>query len=229
MVTVDQLRKYPLFADLQDAQLARVAQLVSRRVFSRSTYIFYPGSAGHTTYLVESGLVRLFFSAPSGQELLVNLVGPLEVFGLPLLQENQVRVLGAVAHQPTVVLSIGRDDLFRLMEESPQFMRNVYLDLSTSSRRLLLYTRMLATLDLKGRLATMLLRLASKDSTREDIDLPISQETFAGWLGASRGRLNRALNQLRQIGLITFDRQRIVIVDRAGLERLSEGFAAEDL
>jgi len=223
VLSVDQIRKYPLFEGLNEAELARLANILTKRSFARGAYVFYPGSPGANAYLVESGLVRIFFSTASGHEVLIYLAGSSEVFGLPTLQETQLRILGAMAYLPSVFLSIGREDFFQMLDSSPQFSRNVYLEQSIISRRLLLHVRMLTTLNLNGRLATMLLRLASKNANQEYIiDFPIRQEDLAGWVGASRGRLNQAMQLLQQLGLIHVEGQKIVILDYPGLERMSE-------
>jgi CRP-like cAMP-binding protein len=229
MVTVTQIRHYPLFAGLDDAELARLAPLLTKRVFAQGAYIYYPGNPGLNSYLVESGMVRLFFTNAAGEEYLLNLIKPLELFGHPLLEGNQLRVLGAAAYQPTTVLSIGRAEFFEMMDISPQFLRNVYLDLSINARKLLLHTRTLATLSLNGRLSTMILRLASEGEQQERlIELPCSQEMLASWVGASRGRVNRALAQLQQMGLIALDGQQLALLDCAGLERMAQEQTAEE-
>lgn len=223
MVTIGQIRHYPLFAGLDDAELARVAPLLTKRVFAQGTYIYYPGNPGLNSYLIETGMVRLFFTDNCGKEYLLNLVKPPELFGHPLLEDKQLRILGAAAHQTSTVLSIGRAEFFEMMDISPQFLRNVYLDMTVNSRELLLHLRMIVTLDLNGRLATMLLYLAAEDAQQEQpIELPFSQELLASWIGASRGRVNRAMAQLQQMGLIEHDGQKIVLLDRAGLMRLAE-------
>ena len=229
MVTVGQIRNYPLFAGLDDAELARLAPLLGKRVFAQGAYIYYPGNPGLNSYLVESGMVRLFFTDAAGEEYLLNLIKPLELFGYPLLEDNQLRVSGAAAYQPSTVLSIGRAEFFEMMDISPQFLRNVYLDLSINARKLLLQTRTLATLSLNGRLSTMILRLASEGEQLEHvIELPCSQEMLAGWVGASRGRVNRALAQLQQMGLIALDGQKMALLDFAGLERMAQEQTAEE-
>lgn len=82
---------------------------------------------------------------------------------------------------------------------------------------------MLTTLNLNGRLATMLLSMASKNANQEYmIDFPIRQEDFAGLIGASRGRLNQAMQLLQQLGLIQVEGQKILILDYPGLDRMSE-------
>lgn len=223
MITTDQLHLYPLFAGLGEAELAILAPCLSRRVVAKGAYLYHPGNPGLYTYLVESGLVRLFFYDVQGQEFVLNLVGPGEVFGLPLWQEQQTRVLGASAQLPSVVFVIKREDLFCLMERFPIFMRNIYQELATNSRTLVLRVRALTTLSLKARLALLLLRWNAKDKARGDkseVCLPLSQAELAGWLGASRGRLNRAMKELIQLGLIRSDGQKYEILDQQGLEKI---------
>jgi DNA-binding GntR family transcriptional regulator len=75
----------------------------------------------------------------------------------------------------------------------------------------------------------MILRLASEGEHLERlIELPFSQEMLASWMGASRGRVNRALAQLQQMGLIEHDGQKIRLLDRAGLERMAEEQNADE-
>lgn len=229
MVTVAQIRHFPLFAGLDEAELDRLAFLLTRRVFAQGAYIYYPGNPGLNSYLVESGLVRLFLTNAVGEEYLLNLVKPLQFFGHPLLGDNQLRVVGAAAHQPSTILSIEREAFFEMMDVSPRFLRNVYLDLSTNARKLSLHTRMIVTLSLNGRLATMILRLAGAGNGEEQrIELPLSQEMLAGWVGASRGRVNRALGQLQKMGYIRLDGQDLVVLDRAGLQYMAEEQTAEE-
>jgi CRP-like cAMP-binding protein len=223
MITTDELHKYPLFAGLSTIELTALAACLSKRVVAKGAYLYHPGNPGLYTYLVQTGLVRLFFNNAQGQEFVLNLVGPGQVFGLPLWQEQQTRVLGAAALLPSVVLVIKREDLFHFMERFPTLMHNIYQELATSSRSLTLRVRALTTLSLKGRLARLLLRLSMKDQNqgyKNEVYLPLSQGEMASWLGASRGRLNRAVKELTQLGLIRNDGQKYVILDREGLEQI---------
>lgn len=230
MSATDQIQNYPLFEGLSEAELASIAPRLVRRSFARGVHLFYPGNPSMNTYLIESGLVRLFFVDARGEEFLLNLIGPREVFGLPPLGKNQLRIIGAAAHQPSVILSISCQDLLSFMDRSPQFMRNAYQAVATSARQLAMHTRSLVTLGLYGRLAVLLLRLSMRPSeTPDEITLPLSQAELATWVGASRGHLNRTVARMQQLGLIHVDGQKIVILDRPGLVRLSEEQATEQV
>jgi CRP/FNR family cyclic AMP-dependent transcriptional regulator len=230
MLSIEQLRNYPIFAGLTEVELSGVPPILKKRAFADGAYIYYPGNPGLHSYLVKSGQVRLFLCTAAGQEMTLKLIGPQEVFGLPLLDDEQVRLTGAVVYQPSILYSIMRKDLLQLMDRSPRFMRNIYQDLVTDARRLLLHLRSLATLNLNGRIAAMLLRLARMTADGQYlVDMPLNQEEFASWLGASRGRLNQAIHQFEDIGLIRLEESEIVIQDYPGLERISEEQTIEEV
>jgi CRP-like cAMP-binding protein len=232
MITAAEIQDYPLFSGLSEAELASLASRIVKRSFARNAYLYYPGNPGLSMYLVESGLVRQFFCNAQGREFLLNLVGPRSSISLPFLKDDQVRPTGAAAQTPTVVLCLGREDFFYFMERSPQLMRNVYIDLTNSLRKLMLHTRSLASASLNERLAAILLylsRLHPGQESRDAFPLPLSQADLAGWLGASRGRLNRALSHLVKLGILRVDGQQILILDRSQLERLAEGLTNQSV
>ncbi len=131
--------------------------------------------------------MRLFFTNASGQEFLLNFVKPGEVFGLHLPEDDQVRLIGAAAYRPSVVLSNAQEDLFQFMNRSPRFMTNIYQELITSIRKLVVQIRALVTLSLNGRLAITLLRLATEDEHQQHVvNMPLSKEEIAGgWAPAT--------------------------------------------
>jgi CRP-like cAMP-binding protein len=220
MVSIDQIRNYPLFEGLSEADLKTLAACTVKRSFAKNAYIFHPGNPALNLYLVESGMVRNFFCDSRGNEFLLNLMKPHSVIGHPLKMKQQIRLLGAAAQLPTVVLSISHEDIFRVMGSSRQFSMNIYMDLASLMRNLLIHYQSFLTLGLEGRTAALLLHLVEGDS--DTIYLPVSQTTFASWLGVSRGRLNRTFIKFQKRGLISLDGTKVYILDRQGLVRITE-------
>ncbi len=224
MIKADQIRNYPFFTNLSEADLERVAARLVKRTFAKGAYLYYPGNPSLNMYLVESGLVRLFFCNTQGQEFLVNLTGPPSVVGLALLMEGQARVMGAAAQQPLIALSLSQEDVLHFMKTSPQFHQNVLVEISATLRKLTYQYQSLVMISLRGRLALMILYLA-REHKQMEFELPITQAELATWLGSSRGRLNRAMGELQRLGMIRVEGQKITILDRQGLEKLTEGIA----
>jgi CRP-like cAMP-binding protein len=126
--------------------------------------------------------------------------------------------------QPSTVLVLPQKDLNYFIQRSPHFMHTIYQEMDASLRKLLMYASSLATISLQGRIASALLYLTrdTGQGARNELELPISQTDFASWMGASRGALNRSLSRLQQLGLLRVEGQKFIILDRAGLQRLTE-------
>lgn len=214
------LQKYPLFNGLSEKELELLVPHLLKRSFAKGVYLFFPESPSFNTFLVESGLVRLFFTNLHGEEYLLNLVRPGGAFGLPVLQGENTRLMGAAAYKDSIVFSIESQKLLQFIPVIPQLACNLYREASTSARMLLVHVRALVTLPLTARLAFLLVRISQVWQMGDNIIMPLNQAELAGWLGASRGRLNRALNELQKQELIELRDARIIILNRPGLERL---------
>ncbi|MFE3454114.1 Crp/Fnr family transcriptional regulator [Nonomuraea sp. NPDC059194] len=77
--------------------------------------------------------------------------------------------------------------------------------------------------DTTGRVATRLVELAERygepTTAGLRVALPLSQDELAGWTGASREAVSKALRTLRDRGLIETGRRRVMIHDLEGLRR----------
>jgi CRP/FNR family transcriptional regulator len=222
MPNPESLQKYPLFESLPEKDLVRLLPHIQKRAFGKGVYLFYPGSPNSQTYLVESGLVRLFFTNAHGKEFFLNLVHSGGIFGLPVLEASQTRLMGASAFQDSVIVSIPCEVLTDNMLTMPLLARNLYREASQSARLLVNHSKRLVTLSLNARLAQTILQVARMWGTAEGMEMPLNQSQFASWLGASRGRLNRALIDLQKQGLIRTEDTFIYLLDKDGLERVGQ-------
>lgn len=225
MSNVQQLGDYPLFTGLSEAELAQIAARLSKRTYGKGAYLYHPGNPAMNFHLVEAGLVRLFFTDVHGQEYLLELVGPGSMIGVPLLYEDQLRALGAAAVVPSVVLALPQQDMVRFAQRFPRLMHNIYRTLDISMRRMMKFIQTLIILGVDGRLAALILYLSDLNTGQgepNEFEAPVSQAELARWLGASRGHLNRALNRLQQLGLIRVEGQQFTILNRRGLQQITE-------
>ena len=225
MINVKQLEQYPLFSGLSDEALENLANAITKHTFARNAYIFYPGNPGVNLYLIESGMVRLFMINSNGEEFLLNLSKAREVFGLPGLIGNGIRPAGAAAIETTILLTLSRADMDHFVDIYPQFARNLLIEMSNNLRNLLEYTRAVTYLSLNARLVSFILHMVKSSwnqADRLELELPLTQAELATWMGASRGRVNRELKKLQQLGLIDTKGQKLLVMDLPGLEHLAE-------
>lgn len=221
------LRKVPLFAGMDDAELTRLVGDLKRRSFVAGQTIFYQGDAGNVAYIIESGQVRIYVHGEEGQEVSVVIYGPGDLFGEMSLLDRQPRSATAIAMDDSVLLAMSDDDFYRHLRQSHQLALNLMLALSTRLRETTEAIESLATLDVNRRLIKKLLHLAERQGvpTEEGIRLRgrLTQQSLASLISTSRESANRALRALARKGFIDIRHGRILILKPHELERLIAG------
>ncbi len=170
------------------------------------------------------GLVKVVRSSERGDEMVLNTLGPAEVFGELALLDGSPRSASVVAVEATSVFMLSRATLLELMRQHPGLTDEFLRMLGKLVRRLTEQAADLAFLDLAGRLAKLLLQLAEKHGGAQDsvLDRRLTQSDLAAMIGASRPAVNRALQSLAARGLVTVQGQTIVLRDLAGLRKRAE-------
>ena len=109
-----------LLARLGEADRAQVLAHGRARLLERGETVFRQGDPHTGIFLVESGLIRVFYSAPSGREITLaywypgNFVGGPEVFG------GGTHVWSGIATRRSGVLALGGAELRRLIAQIPE-------------------------------------------------------------------------------------------------------------
>ncbi len=110
------LRNVPLFKDLDDRELAEVAEVCREEKFVSGAYVFREGEAGNRLYLITEGEVRISRDVPgSGEEALAVLKAG-AVFGEMAVFDRSERSTHAISNGGTTVLTIARADFEMLLD-----------------------------------------------------------------------------------------------------------------
>ena len=221
------LRGSFLFSGLGEDLLCRIIRLAVTRCYVDGELLFSKGDAADGLLAVASGQVRISVLSAAGKEILLNLLGPGEIFGEIGLLDGQPRTANAVAKGPLEVVLLRRRDFLPLLDESPALSRHIVALLCERLRWTSALIEDAAFLDLEGRLAKRLLLMADTYGRTVPagvrIELRLSQQDLGQMVDASREKVNRRLHGLRQRGAIDIDHGYVVITDRQALERLAHG------
>ncbi|AJC54731.1 Crp/Fnr family transcriptional regulator [Streptomyces sp. 769] len=218
------LARTTLFQSLGEDALLSVARSCVSRNFSRGQFLFYQGDPGDRLFIIVSGLVKVVFTSVQGDELVLATLGPREVVGEMAVLDQVPRSASVIATKPTRALLLNRPVLLGLMHTHPPVMDALLKLLGGLVRRLTEQTGELAFLDLRGRLASVLLRLAHERGLAGApavLDLGLTQSDLGTMIGASRPAVNRGLQSLASSGLIELRGPCIALIDPAGLRRQS--------
>jgi CRP/FNR family transcriptional regulator len=211
------LRRTPLFAGLAAADLEPLLPDLRWRRFGRGSYIFREGDPGDHLHLVASGDVKISRTTRAGSQVVLAMLGAGDVFGeLAVLAENALRSADAEALSETECMVIHKRALVAFLQARPAIMWRIVTVLSDYIRRKDEAFADLAFHDIPGRVARKLLELGSYrgeavgPGTR--IELPLSQQTLAGLVGASRENVNRTLRAFASLGFIELGRGQITLL-----------------
>ena len=221
--TAQALRHISLFNGLSDETLARVADAAIRRTYTPGETIIIEGDPCQAAYFVAQGQVRVYRLSPGGREQVLVLLGTGQAFNtVPPFQPRGINHAIAEALTPVTLYAIPCDDLHRLVGECPEMALALLRDFATRLDHLTNLVEDLSLRTVRGRLARFLLEHASTDlsGTAEagTVTQRWTQEEIATHLGTVRDMVGRTLRAFADTGLIQMERQRLVLLDREGLE-----------
>lgn len=202
--------------------MERLVEVCAKRTFRRGQYLWYQGDDGTRLVVVVSGLLKVVLSSEQGDEIVLATLGRGDTLGELALLDGSPRSASVIAAEPTAVLLLSRSTVLELMGRYPAVLDAVLRSLGQLVRRLTEQAGDLVFLDLGGRLAKLLVRLAEKHLGGPEpvvLDLGLSQSDFAAMVGASRPAVNRALQSMAARGLISVDGQIVVVRNVPELRR----------
>jgi signal transduction histidine kinase len=115
----DSLRRLPLFADLSDADLAKVGPLVQAMRLDAGDILMEEGSVGTAAYLIQSGELEVVKQS-NNREVLLTVRGAGDVIGEIALVADTPRTATVRARTPAELVVINREQLQELMHASPR-------------------------------------------------------------------------------------------------------------
>ena len=191
--------------------------------FPADQTIFWEGQPSRSVLIIQKGHVKVTQKAVGGTEIILAVRGPNEVMGEEGVLMGEPRSSTVTTITDVVGLDIGAEALFDFVKEHDLWP--VMYRAAVRRRRQSDQQALLARLDVKSRLARWLLELASEVGEQADDGLAIaatlSQEDLAGRIGASRDAVAIELRRLREEGLLTTGRRRIVLHDLDALRRIT--------
>ena len=110
------LRQVAIFKDLDDGELARVAEVCRSQEFVSGEYVFKEGESGNRLYLIVEGEVRISRTIPGSGEEALAVLKPGSLFGEMAVFDRSERSTDAISNGGTRCLTIARSDFELLLD-----------------------------------------------------------------------------------------------------------------
>src|SRR5689334_23327287 len=114
------LRRVPVFDELADDDLQRVAAVSVPRHFPAGEAVFHEGDDSNTCYIVQRGHARALREHQDGRQITLATFGPGDIFGELAMFDDERRSATVEAIDPVEALAILGPDMRRLMLRRPQ-------------------------------------------------------------------------------------------------------------
>ncbi|GAA3773949.1 Crp/Fnr family transcriptional regulator [Microbacterium kribbense] len=224
------LAQIPLFAGLSEADLDGIDKRMVSLSWGEGDRLYTAGEPADHLYVLAAGHAKAYQSAPNGQDTIVDILAPGDLFG-------GLTTAGRPAHTETVealatacALRMDTAVFRQVLVEHPQVGLRVLDEVAALLGGSRSDARQQTAVTVADRVATTLLRLADRfgqhgvsgDGTL--IQLPLSRADLAAMTGSTAESVSRVMSRLRKDGIIESGRRWTAILDR---DRLA-AIAADD-
>ncbi len=220
--TATLLARVPVFEELAEDDLRRVAEVSVPRRFSAGEVVFREGDDSDTAYVVHAGHARAIREHPDGRQITLATFGPGDIFGELAMFDDERRSATVEASDDLEVLGILGGDMRRLLRRHPDIAVKLVIALG---RRLRAANERLARQSfqtVQSRVAAVLAQLVEQarreGGPERDVPVVATQADLAKLAGSSRESASRFLAVLERAGVITQGRGRLTVHDPAALQ-----------
>lgn len=220
-------RALGMFAALPDEQLDALLSGAVHRHYRPGAAVFEQGEEARHFYVLLSGRLRVTQVTAEGQQVIVRMVNPGDLFGIAkaLSRTDYPGTAAAVIDSAAIAWPMSRWS--QLVAEFPGFATGA---MQTMGERLQeAHTRMreLATEEVERRVAHAVLRLGNQAGRKEAagirIDFPISKQDIAEMTGTTLHTVSRVLSAWESAGLVETGRQKLLLKNPHRLLLIGDG------
>jgi CRP-like cAMP-binding protein len=223
------LQASAVFAGLPVPEVEALAATAREQSCRAREYIFHEGDPALWLCLVKTGHVRIVRHSRAGKDVVLELLGPGEIFGGVAVIERRPYPAAAQTAEPSVVVKIPADVVVGLAERHPSVVREMALLIGRRLRAAHDSVKSLSVEPVESRLAATLLRLADREGvgTQGGVELPfhLTRQNLADMSGTTVETAIRVVSRWLRDAVVEDRGGRLVVRDRDALRDLAEGDA----
>ena len=229
--TVDvpgRLATLPLFGGMTRAELDRLARGCQLRRLAVNEMVFRVGEPCRVLHVALEGQIKLFAGSSSGQEKVIELIGPGHSFAEAMMFSERPYCFNAQALAPTLLLTVPKANVLAGISRDCRFAMRMLAGLSSRLQGLLQDVTAYALHSGPQRVIGYLLRDhdAAMHPDPITVPLPVSKATIASRLNLTPEYFSRVLHELQAAELIEVGRNEVRIRDAGLLRRAARAPSA---
>ncbi|MBD3409978.1 MAG: cyclic nucleotide-binding domain-containing protein [Ignavibacteriales bacterium] len=218
MGELNEFAKYvPLFAELPEETIDKIAGVGKRRNFKKDEVVFLEHETGSNLFIIITGKVKVSRESEDGKEVILTIMGESDFFGEMALVDGLTRSANVIAIEPSELLIIHREDFLDLLYNHPEVAIALLQELTKRLRAADMRIKSLSLKDAEGKVATVLMQLADDSGKIMQGAVVVEklpyQQDLANMAGTSRETISRTLHTFVKKGLIELEGGNLRIPD----------------
>jgi CRP/FNR family transcriptional regulator len=212
----------PLLSVLRPDDRAALEPLCRMRGYDKGEVVFNEGDPAERIHFIYAGRVKVVKSAGT-RDVILEILGPGEPLGAVAAFERRTFPAGAIAIEPSGVLSIPEREFFQLLEQRPDMTRSMLAGLTM---RLIMLNKRLADMtgSAESRAARLFLTLAERMGRATDhkivVPLALSRQELADLIGTTLETAIRLMSRWQKENVISTEKEGFEIRNVDALKEL---------
>jgi len=220
------LKHFNIFEGLPQEEMMKVGEMSSISSVKKRQIIFFPEESSQSIFFLKEGHVKISRISEDGKEVILDVIGPGELFGeLSLVEEGERQAEIAEALDEAVICAVDKRDFEGLLRRSPELNLEITKRIGLRLRKFHERVSDLVFKDVKKRIASFLVRYAEGFGKMKKgivtIQPFLSHQEIAFLTASARQTVTTTLNELKAEGIIDFSRKTLTINDLSKLQKIA--------
>lgn len=220
------MHRVPIFSALDESEIGSIAELINHHEYKKGQIVVNEGDSLDSIIIMNQGSAKAFKYTLEGREQILYIFAEGDFFGEKNLLSSQTTSFYVEALQDIKTCSLSRTQFNKLIHKYPDIAIKIIDELGKRLARLENSLQSMGVRNVDSRLGSLLLDFEEKFGVGVSegtlIQLPLSREGMANYLGVARETVSRKLGQLEQDGVIrSVNNKSILITDKASLNILA--------
>lgn len=199
-------RRVPIFSELNPEELNKVVDLIIRKKYEKGEMILMKEQMLDSLMIINEGKVKAYRNTFEGKEQILYLFTNGDFFGEKNLLRKQEVSYNVEALETTHICMIPNKSFQELLSEFPDISFKIIEQLCKRIDHLESSIENMGTKSVEARVNAVLLEFAKKYGSVDGrgilVELPLSREGIANYIGITRETVSRRLSFLQEEGII---------------------------
>lgn len=218
------LENFNLFENLSETKMEELGSITTMTESSKNDPIYFAQEPSNSIFFLKKGRVKLTRTSDDGKEMIIGLVNPGEVFGELAIFDGDERSDYATTMDDCLICAITKNDFKNFIEKNPELNIKISKLIGFKLKKYSERIEQLVFKDAHQRVVSFILTLAKDHGKKigdEYFIKPfLTHQDIAKLTACSRQTVNTILTDLREQGIIDFDRRKLIIHDEDKLSTM---------